>query len=313
MPVFEGCKMARRLPGEGDKKFLVYAGTGTDLIFNHGIELPGFASFPLLEKPDTRAVLAGQMQALVQLAGDMGVGCILDAPTWMANADRAAPLGYDAERLCEVNKDGVALMEEVRKASGRDDVLVSACVGPRYDPYADVPPMTVEQARSYHGAQLAVLKETSVDLVTAYTFNRLSEAAGCVLAARDIDLPIILSLVVETDGCLADGTKLVDAIDQIEAETDGAALFYMVNCAHPTHFADALNAHPRLKGVVANASSCSHAELDEADTLDEGDPVQLGQEIADVLRKNPSIRVFGGCCGTDMRHLREMALEVDRG
>lgn len=302
--------MTRTLPHESDKKFLVYAGTGTDLIFNHGIDLPGFASFPLLEKPETRTVLAGQMQSLVQLAGEMGVGCILDAPTWMANADRAAPLGYDPDRLREVNRDGVALMDRVRQAAGRDDVLVSACVGPRYDPYADIPSMTVEQARNYHGAQLAVLKETSVDLVTAYTFNRLNEAAGCVLAASDIGLPIIMSLVVETDGCLADGTKLVDAINQIETETDGAALFYMVNCAHPTHFAGALNAHPRLKGVVANASRCSHAELDEAEDLDEGNPAQLGKEIADVMRENPSIRVFGGCCGTDMRHLRQMALEV---
>ena len=302
--------MARILPHASDKYFLVYAGTGTDLIFNHGIELPGFASFPLLEQPETRAVLAGQMQALVQLAGEMGTGCILDAPTWMANADRAAPLGYDAESLRDVNKAGVALMEEVRQASGRDDVLVSACIGPRYDPYADIPSMTVEQARQYHGVQLAVLKETTVDLVTAYTFNRTSEAAGCVLAAKDIGLPIVMSLVVETDGCLADGTKLVDAVNQIEAETEGAALFYMVNCAHPTHFANALRAHPRLKGVVANASSCSHAELDEAEDLDEGDPAQLGQQIADIMRGNTSIRVFGGCCGTDMRHLKQMALKV---
>ncbi len=302
--------MARKLPHESEKHFLVYAGTGTDLIFNHGIELPGFASFPLLEKPETRAVLAQQMQELVELSGDMGVSCILDAPTWMANADRAAPLGYDAEKLRKVNKDGVALMDEVRNASGREDVLVSACIGPRYDPYADIAPMPVEQARAYHGVQLSTLKETSVDLVTAYTFNRVKEAVGCVLAAREFDLPIIMSLVVETDGCLADGTKLTDALNQIEMETDSAALFYMVNCAHPTHFADALKKHPRLKGVVANASRCSHAELDEAEELDEGDPVQLGQEIAHVVRDNPSIRVFGGCCGTDMRHLRQMALKV---
>ena len=170
--------------------------------------------------------------------------------------------------------------------------------------------MSVGGARQYHSTQLAALKDTTVDLVTAYTFNRPSEAAGCILAARDVDLPIIMSLVVETDGRLADGTKLVDAIDWIDAETDGDALFFMVNCAHPTHFASALHAHPRLKGVVANASSCSHAELDEAETLDEGDPLRLGQEIADIMRHNPSIQVFGGCCGTDMRHLTSMAREV---
>ena len=302
--------MARKLPHESEKRYLVYTGTGTDLIFNHGLDLPGFASFPLLEKPETRAVLAKQMEALVELAGEMKLGCILDAPTWMANADRAAPLGYDTGRLVDVNKDGVSLMEEVRQTSGRDDVLVSACIGPRYDPYADIPPVSIEEARHYHSAQLDSLKETSVDLVTAYTFNRPSEAAGCILAARDIDLPIIMSLVVETDGCLADGTKLADAIDQIDTATNEAALFFMVNCAHPTHFSGAINNHPRLKGIVANASSCSHAELDEADELDEGDPRQLGEEIAEIVRNNSLIQVFGGCCGTDMRHLKSMALKV---
>lgn len=300
----------RNLPHVSATKFLVYAGTGTDLIFNRGIELPGFASFPLLEMPDTRAVLADQMRELVQLSGEMGLGCILDAPTWMANADRAAPLGYDANRLRDVNKDAVALMEEVRSGAARDDVLVSACIGPRFDPYADVPSMSVEESREYHSVQLSALKETSVDLVTAYTFNRTNEAAGCILAARGVDLPIIMSLVVETDGCLADGTTVGDAIHQLDEETDGSSLFYMVNCAHPTHFASSIKNQPRLKGVVANASSCSHAELDNAEELDQGNPEQLGREIADILRDNPSIRVFGGCCGTDMRHLKHMAQEV---
>ena len=302
--------MPRLLPHQGDKRFLVYAGTGTDLIFNQGIDLPGFASFPLLEQADTRAVLAGQMQALVDLAGGMGLGCILDAPTWMANPDRAAPLGYDVERLKHVNRDAVTLMEELRQAAGRDDVLVSACIGPQHDPYADVAPMSVEAARRYHAMQLSALKDTSVDLVTAYTFNRVSEAAGCVLAARDVGLPVVMSLVVETDGRLADGTGLIDAIDRIDAATGSGAEFFMVNCAHPTHFAGALEGHPRLQGIVANASSCSHAELDEAETLDEGDPQQLGREIAQIIRQNPDIRVFGGCCGTDMRHLGAMAQEV---
>ena len=302
--------MARQLPDENQKTYLVYTGTGTDLIFNHGIELPGFASFPLLEKPETRKILANQMTALVDLAGEMEVGCILDAPTWMANVDRAAPLGYGAGQLVDVNRDGVALMEEVRQAAGRDDVLVSACIGPRYDPYADIPSMSVEDARQYHSAQMDSLKDTSVDLVTAYTFNRPSEAAGCILAARDADLPIVMSLVVETDGCLADGTRLVEAIDWIDAATSSAALFFMVNCAHPTHFSSALERHPRIRGIVANASMCSHAELDEADELDEGDPRRLGEEIAEIGRANPAIKVFGGCCGTDMRHLRSMAREL---
>lgn len=302
--------MRRLLPHESDRSFLVFTGTGTDLIFNHGIELPGFASFPLLEQPEPRAVMAGQMKGLADLSREMNLGCILDAPTWMANTDRAAPHGYDAALLDAVNRDGVALMEEVRQASGRDDVLVSACIGPRHDPYADIPPMSRDEARQYHTPQMASLRETTVDLVTAYTFNHPGEAAGCILAARDAGLPIVMSLVVETDGCLDDGTPLTEAIDKIDAQTDAAAAFFMINCAHPSHFASTLTAHPRLQGVIANASRCSHAELDEAETLDDGNPQELGQEMADILQRNPAVRVFGGCCGTDMRHLRAMAEAV---
>ena len=302
--------MARALPHQSDTPFMVYAGTGTDLIFNRGIDLPGFASFPLLEDPETRAVLAGQMQSLMDLSGDMNLGCILDAPTWMANLDRAAHLDYSAERLVEVNRDGVALMEEVRQASGRDNVLVSACIGPRFDPYADIPPMSPEHARTYHDAQMRALKDTSVDLVTAYTFNRVNEAVGCVQAAQDHDLPIIMSFVVETDGCLADGTSLDDAMSEVDRQTDQGPVFYMVNCAHPNHFSGVLHGQGRLKGVVVNASKCSHAELDEADELDEGDAEELGADVAEIVRRNPDITIFGGCCGTDMRHLRSMANKV---
>lgn len=305
--------MGRQLPQDSDKVFLVYAGTGTDLIFNRGIDLPGFASFPLLEKPDTRKVLAEQMRELASLAGETGFGCILETPTWMANADRAGPLGYDAQQIEVVNRDAVGLIDAVRQETGRDDVLVSACIGPRFDPYANFPAISVAEARAYHIAQLSVLKDTAVDLATAYTFNRPSEAAGCLLAARDVEFPMIMSLVVETDGCLADGTPLIDAVEEIDEITEGYALFFMVNCAHPTHFEHAIAAHPRLRGVVANASACSHAELDEATELDEGDPVQLGRDVAQILKANPAIKVIGGCCGTDMRHLRRMTAEVSSG
>ncbi len=302
----------RLLPTQTDTPFLVYAGTGTDLIFNHHLDLPGFASFPLLETAETRAVLAGQMRQLAELAGRAGLGCILDAPTWMANRDRAAFLGYEPARLDAVNQDAVALMDEVRQETGRADVLVSACIGPRHDPYANVPEISVSEARSYHTAQMASLKPTAIDMVTAYTFNRVAEAIGCVQAASDHDIPIVLSFVVETDGCLADGTPLVDAVELVDYETGAAPLFYMVNCAHPSHFDQAIKGHARIRGIVVNASACSHAELDEATELDDGDPDALGREVADLMRQNPAISVFGGCCGTDMRHLQRMTEEAAR-
>ncbi len=301
--------MAPKLPHETETKFLIWAGTGTDLIFNRNIELPGFASFPLLERAETRAVLKDQMVELTGLASKMGLASIVDAPTWMANAKRAAALGYDATQLDAINQDAVALMCEVRdEAAG--DVLVSACIGPARDPYTQEPPMTVEEAHAYHQPQVNSVKTAGADLATAYTFNQASEAAGVARAAKQAGLPLIVSFVVETDGNLNNGQRLDDAISEVDALTEASPIFYMVNCAHPSHFRSSLTDNPRLRGVVVNASRCSHEELDEADALDAGDPEELGREVAELFAFHPAMTVFGGCCGTDMRHLSEMARRV---
>ena len=289
---------------------MVFAGTGTDLIFHHGINLPGFASFPLVDDPKARPVLQMQMRDLIATAGAAGFGAILDTPTWMANRDRAAPLGYGAADIERINRDAVALMAEVRDNANSGDVLLALCLGPSRDPYTKDAPLSVEAARDYHAAQIASVCESGIDLVNAYTFNQVPEAAGAVLAAADAGLPVALSLVVETDGCLDNGLPLDAAIAEIDAATDGAAAYFMVNCAHPDHFGPALSGNPRLKGVVANASRCSHAELDEATELDDGNPAELGGQIARLVAENPALRVIGGCCGTDMRHLTQMAEKI---
>lgn len=302
--------MARLLPQEAQKRFLVFAATGTDLIFNRGVELPGFASFPLVEDPKTQPIIVEQMRDLMKVAAEADMGCILDTLTWMANRDRAAPLGYDADRLARLNRQAVALMQGLQDETERDDVLVALCIGPSRDAYAKLAPMTVADARAYHALQIGCVAEAGIDLVNAYTFNQVEEAAGAVLAATDFNLPIALSFVVETDGRLDNGTDLNDAIDRVDALTGNAAAYFMVNCAHPDHFSPVLTGHPRLKGIVVNASRCSHAELDNATALDDGDPEALGEEVARLVRKFPSLAVIGGCCGSDMRHMRQMAMRT---
>ena len=299
--------MKRSLPHETDQKYLVFAATGTDLIFNRGVELPGFASFPLNEDPKTQPVIVEQMRDLVRTAQEFGMGCIIDTLTWMANRDRAAPLGYDTERLTAVNRQAVRLMRDLRDEIAAEDVLLALCVGPSRDPYVKLDPLGTQEARRYHYMQMESVHDMGLDLVHAYTFNQVEEAAGAVLAARDLNLPIVLSLVVETDGCLDDGTPLNDAISAIDELSGHGAAYFMVNCAHPDHFRDALTGNPRLRGVVVNASRCSHAELDNATELDAGNPQELAEQIAQIVETNPDICVVGGCCGTDMRHLREMA------
>lgn len=299
--------MDRLLPHETDQRFLIFAATGTDLIFNRGVELPGFASFPLVEDPKTQPIIMDQMRDLIHVAADAGLGCIVDTLTWMANRDRAAPLGFDTARLETLNRKAVSLMCELRDEASRDDVLVALCIGPSRDAYATLEPMTVDAARNYHAIQIGSVANSGIDLVNAYTFNQIEEAAGAVLAAQDCGVPIAVSLVVETDGCLDNGIGLEEAIDRIDALTDHAAAYFMVNCAHPDHFSHVLTGHPRLKGMAVNASRCSHAELDNATELDDGDPEELAEEVVRLVNRYPKLSVVGGCCGSDFRHMRLMA------
>ena len=304
--------MKRPLPHETDQRFLIFAATGTDLVFNRDVEVPGFAIFALVEDPNAQPVLVQQMRDLMEVAAESGLGCIIDTLTWMANRDRAAPLGFDAHRLAALNQKAVALMCALREEATRDDVLVALCVGPSRDAYAKLAPMSVEDARAYHAIQIGSVADKGIDLVHAYTFNQVEEAAGAVLAAKDCGVPIVVAFVVETDGCLDDGTGLEEAIDKVDALTDSAAAYFMVNCAHPDHFSHVLTGHPRLKGLAVNASRCSHAELDEATELDDGDPGELSMQVTELVRKHPSLSIVGGCCGSDMRHMRKMAEGIAR-
>jgi S-methylmethionine-dependent homocysteine/selenocysteine methylase len=248
--------MQRALPHQTDQRFLVFGGTGTDLLFNRGVELPGFASFPLNEDPAIQPILVDQMRDLIKVAKAAGLGCIIDAATWMANRDRAAPLGYDADRLAALNRQAVTLMRDLRDAAAAENVLLGLCLGPSRDPYAELEPMRTEVARDYHRVQIGWISDMGVDLVNAYTFNQVEEAAGAILAAGDCDMPVALSLVLETDGRLANGQSLDDAIAEIDGLTNQGAAYFMVNCAHPDHFDHVLTGNPRLKGVVVNASRC---------------------------------------------------------
>ncbi|WP_299508134.1 homocysteine S-methyltransferase family protein [uncultured Roseobacter sp.] len=272
--------------------------------------MPGFASFPLVEDPKAQPIIVDQMRDLIEAAAEHGLGCIIDTLTWMANRDRAAPLGYDTERLAALNQKAATLMCDLRNETDRDDVLVALCIGPSRDAYAKLDPMTVEAARAYHALQIGSVAGTDIDLVNAYTFNQVEEAAGAVFAAKDCGVPIAVSFVVETDGCLDNGTGLEEAIDQVDAITGNSAAYFMVNCAHPDHFSHALTGHPRLKGMVVNASRLSHAELDDASELDDGNPKELGVEVARLVHEYPKISVVGGCCGSDFRHMGEMARAI---
>lgn len=289
--------------------FLAYLGMETDLIFTHGMELPGFASFPLLETDDGRRLLRSYFEDMIELGRRFGVGVILESPTWVAHRDRGAALGYSVERLAALNKDAIGMMAEVRAETADVPIVLSANIGPRADAYAPASQMSAEEAEAYHAEQLAVFAGTDVDVISGYTLTYAAEAVGLVRAAKAVSLPVVVSFTMETDGCLPTGMTLAEAIAEVDGQTGGYAAYFMINCAHPVHFSDVLDGGPwmaRVGGVVANASRCSHAELDEAEVLDDGDPAELGRQLADLRARFAGIRVLGGCCGTDLRHMIEI-------
>jgi homocysteine S-methyltransferase len=301
-----------RLPQLEGRVFLTDGGIETALIFHEGIDLPAFAAFPLLDDDAGRAALRGYYEPYLSLARQRGTGFVLTSPTWRANLDWAAQLGYDAETLARVNRDSIELMERLRDESPHDEpVLIEGLLGPRGDGYAADSTMSAWEAERYHAIQLRVLADTAVDLASAFTIAYAEEAVGIVRAAEKTGLPSVISFTLETDGRLPSGQSLDAAIEQVDAETDGACAYFMINCAHPLHFAGALGGSPtireRVRGLRANAATLSHAELDAAEELDAGDPSDLGARYVALREALPNLAVLGGCCGTDIRHVRAIA------
>jgi S-methylmethionine-dependent homocysteine/selenocysteine methylase len=303
--------MAHRDPHPFDdgSLWLTDAGAETALIFHQGVDLPGFATFPLLESESGRAALREYIDPFLGLARDRNAGFVLGTATWRANPDWGTELGYDEAALADVNRRAVEFAEELRAATPAWDrpVLIEGVLGPRGDAYAPSSLMTAAEAERYHSAQLQVLGDSAADVACALTITYADEAIGMVRAAQAADLPISVSFTVETDGRLPSGQTLRAAIEQVDAETDGAPLHYMINCAHPTHFTAALGDDgpwlERLRALRANASTLSHAELDEAEDLDDGDPADLGRRYAELRGTLPNLTLLGGCCGTDIRHV----------
>lgn len=291
--------------------FLVDGGMETSLIFHQGQTLPHFAAFVLLETEEGRAELIRYHEHYLKVARREGAGFILDTATWRANPDWGRLLGYDLDGLKAINTIAVEHVAALRAKweTGMGPLVLNGAIGPRGDGY-QAGCMGAAEAEDYHGVQIAAFAATQADMVTAYTMTNIDEAVGIARAARAHTMPCAISFTVETDGRLVTGKTLREAIETVDEETDGYAAYFMINCAHPTHFDQSLAAGAtwveRIRGVRANASTKSHAELDEADTLDEGDPADLGRRYRALTRAFPQIRILGGCCGTDHRHLTEI-------
>jgi S-methylmethionine-dependent homocysteine/selenocysteine methylase len=295
-----------------DAVALTDGGMETTLLFHEGFDLLCFASFPLLGDGRGRAALRRYFEPFLDTAQERGLPFVLDTATWRANPDWGAQLGYDDGRLAAANTDAVEFAREL--AEGRRDVTINGVLGPRGDGYVVGDRMSGDQAAEYHGWQIGVLREAGVQRLTALTLSYPEEAIGVVQAASAVGVPVVPSFTVETDGRLPDGTPVAEAVERVDRATGGAADFFMLNCAHPTHIAAGLGDAPaldRIGGLRVNASALSHAELDDAEELDEGDPVALGRDNAALRDRLQSVRLLGGCCGTDHRHVAEIIAAWD--
>ena len=290
---------------------LTDSGLETWLVFHRNVDLPDFASFPLLDDPAGRALLAEYFRDHLRVAADAGTAVVLETPTWRANPDWGTRLGYDAAGLDRVNRGSVAFLRELSGEHPGLDVVVSGNIGPRGDGYDPGELLTPDVAEAYHRPQIDSFVAAGADRVTMLTATHAGEPIGIVRAAVAAGVPVVIAFTVETDGRLPSGQPLHEAIEEVDAATGAAALHFGVNCAHPDHFTAALDAGSpaidRIELVRANASRMSHAELDEAEELDDGDPDELGAVYASLRQAHPHLRVLGGCCGTDVRHVAAIA------
>jgi S-methylmethionine-dependent homocysteine/selenocysteine methylase len=307
------------LPQLGDRKFITDGGIETALIFLQEIDLPLFAAFPLVADIEGVAQLKAYYQPFIDLAISSNAGFILDTPTWRCSRGWAEQLGYTARDTQFFNEASVRLMGEIRdrNASADTPIVINGAIGPQDDGYNPANLISADEAEEYHRHQVEVFAASQADMVTAVTLTYPQEAIGIARAAAKAGIPAAISFTVETDGRLPTGASLQEAIEITDAETGASPVYYMINCAHPTHFNHVIGGDAawmqRIYGVRANASCMSHAELDEASELDDGNPREFGRDYIELQQKLGNLRIYGGCCGTDHRHIAEVCRSLRLG
>ena len=297
------------------RPFLTDGGFETTMVFLEGLDLPLFSAAVLLEEDRGREAMERYWDHYLRLAAEAGTGFVLDTNTWRGGTYWSEGLGRSDAEMIALNHEAVVFANGLRdKWAGRGaigPILVNGVVGPAGDGYAPEFVHTPEGAQAIHTPQIQAFAEAGVDFVSAITLTHVGEAVGIARAARDAGLPVVISFTVETDGKLPTGQTLGEAIAETDAATGWAPIYYMVNCAHPDHFSGALAEGEawlqRIGGVRANASRMSHEELDNSETLDDGDPKEFGHLHLEIAEALPNLRVLGGCCGTDHRHVGHLS------
>ena len=299
-----------------ERTFLTFAGDETYLLYIQGFPLREFCAFEVFDDAQAwRRMQDELLRPIADAAAANGMGLLAGCLVWRASADYLARLG--GRDLAAVNRNAVertrAFIDEWRngsEAARATPVIITGDIGPRGDGYAVSGPVSVGAAYDYHAAQVEVLARAGVDVLLPLTMTSLPETVGIVRAAARAGLPVLVSPTIEPDGRLADGTPLGELVGAVDQETSGTPIGYMVNCVHPSHLGPVLAAAAhagapwlaRFRGMRANASTKTHAELDNSTELDRGDPAALARGVGE-LQRDYRLTIVGGCCGTDAEHL----------
>lgn len=300
-------------PAGSGEIFLTESGSETEIMYRHGFDLPEFAMFPLLENPEAVPILRDMFRAQLDVAAEFGLSFLLTGLDYRASPDWGAKLGYSRQSLADANMAAIQFLRDVAQPYSDQipRLLIGGILGPRGDAYDLNHEITAESAEDYHAVQLATLKNSDVDFVCAMTFNNVPEAVGAARAASRCGLPLSIALTLDGNSRLKSGTSLAQAIADIDHLAGVEAPdFYLLNCSHPVEYEPALevgNWVKRLRGVRPNASKMEKIALCKLGHLEDGNPLELGKQIAGLSKRYPHMDIFGGCCGTNERHLREIA------
>ena len=215
------------------------------------------------------------------VARKTGTGFILESATWRASRDWADKLGWSAADLEDANRKAIHLLRDIKAEyeTPNSKMVISGCIGPRGDGYDPGKIMSPEEAQAYHSQQVRIFADEEVDMISAITMTNVNEAIGIAQAAQEAGLPVVISFTVETDGNLPTGDSLGKAINIVDRATGNGPAYYMINCAHPTHY--------REQAPVGRAVGRAHRRHARQRVADQ--PRRAGQR--DRTRRRRSRRV----------------------
>ena len=296
--------------------YITEGGTETEIMYKFGHKLPHFAMYPLLDDPNAVQDLKRMFQKYFEAVAETGFSAFVGGLDYRASPDWAKLLGYSSDGLADMQHRSIGFLRDVAKPYENQipEILFVGIVGPRGDAYSLNKTITAEESEDYHSVQLETLKEAKVDYVWAATFNNVPEAVGVSRAASQAGLPICISFTLDSSHCLHSGPTLKEAIQLVDGEAgEKKPTCFGINCSHPLEFEPALEPGAwieRIRNIRPNAAMMEKISLCRLGHLEDGDPVELGEQMGELAKRYAHIDMWGGCCGTWDKHLIEIAKNV---